>query len=742
MEKKYYAFISYQREDESWAQWLQHQLEHYRLPSNLNGRTDLPKEIRPVFKDTSELNPGNLPQQIHDALEQSQYLIVICSPRSAKSEWVNREAETFIEMGRTDRIIPFIIDGKAFAKNPDEECFPKAIRELPEEQEILGANISEMGRDAASVKVVAQMFGLRFDELWQRYEREQRKKRNRTILGISLLALAAIGVAAWIWRQNVQLKEKDWAMMEGQSRFVSEKANDLTDMGQSDQAQRILIEMFPNDLEKPDRPYTPEAERALRNAYAHNVVVINGDFSDANYSPDGKNIIAVTQDSICLLDAEQGTLIRVLGCYEGAWSAAFSPDGEKVVVGANDFEAEAYYMMVMDADSGKELLRIEGNDEEMASSCFSRDGSHILSLTSDAVRVWDAANGTELFAIKMEESFDFYSTCYTPDNEQIVVVTYDSILRFYDANDGKVLDSKRMDDVRSVDFSDDGTQLACAFANNHDISITMDESGYSRIFHGPSDDEYYVGNAIVRLSPDKKHFITIPADDYVGLQSGPMKIWNADPVDELHETDDGEDTDFEYNNISYSPDGQRYVSTTEDGTLEVKDAASGKVLLTTSIVDEEGYYNTFATFSPDGQQILCFASETEYAAALPTSLSILDATTGEVIHELVGHSDRVTSASFSQDGKRIITSSIDGTIRVWDAEIGEEIYFLDGYEAWNDFITNATFCPDDQHITATFEDGTLRSWRFQPLPELIELTRQRFKDQPLSPEERHQYYWE
>lgn len=60
--KGYFAFISYMREDSKWADWLQHKLEHYRLPSNLNGREDLPKAIRPVFKDTNELNPTYLPQ--------------------------------------------------------------------------------------------------------------------------------------------------------------------------------------------------------------------------------------------------------------------------------------------------------------------------------------------------------------------------------------------------------------------------------------------------------------------------------------------------------------------------------------------------------------------------------------------------------------------------------------------------------------------------------------------------------
>ena len=169
--KGYFAFISYKREDAKWADWLQHELEHYRLPSNLNGREDLPKSIRPVFKDTSELNPTCLPRQIQEALADSRYLIVICSPRSAKSEWVNKEVETFVGMGKTDCIIPFIIEGKTHSGDPATECYPKALRELPPSQEILGANINEYGKKAALVKIVAQMLGLKFDTLWQRTEK-------------------------------------------------------------------------------------------------------------------------------------------------------------------------------------------------------------------------------------------------------------------------------------------------------------------------------------------------------------------------------------------------------------------------------------------------------------------------------------------------------------------------------------------------------------------------------------------
>lgn len=102
--KEYYAFISYKREDEKWAKWLQNKLEHYKFPTNLNGRTDLPKNIRPTFCDVTDLTPGLLAEEIDKALRSSEWLIVVCSPRSAKSPWVCKEAQTFIDLGRADKI--------------------------------------------------------------------------------------------------------------------------------------------------------------------------------------------------------------------------------------------------------------------------------------------------------------------------------------------------------------------------------------------------------------------------------------------------------------------------------------------------------------------------------------------------------------------------------------------------------------------------------------------------------------
>lgn len=109
-DNKYFAFISYDRRDEDWAKWLAHEIEHYHLPTKFNDRSDLPQELRPVFRDVDELSAGNLPDQIKEALNISTNLIVVCSPRSAQSEWVNLEIEEFKRNNGVQHIFPFIVD--------------------------------------------------------------------------------------------------------------------------------------------------------------------------------------------------------------------------------------------------------------------------------------------------------------------------------------------------------------------------------------------------------------------------------------------------------------------------------------------------------------------------------------------------------------------------------------------------------------------------------------------------------
>lgn len=220
----YYAFISYKREDEKWAKWLQKKLESYKLPTTLrNENPDLPNKIRPVFRDQSDLSAGNLKNEIENGLNGSKHLIVICSPRSAKSPWVSKEVLHFIKQNKEDFIIPFIIGGIPNASNPEEECFPEGLRQLNGEKELLGVNINEMGRDAAAIKVIARMFGIRFDSLWQRYEKEKKRKLFTIGTIAALLIFLSISIAGYIANQNSLLQNANEKILVERDRANSER---------------------------------------------------------------------------------------------------------------------------------------------------------------------------------------------------------------------------------------------------------------------------------------------------------------------------------------------------------------------------------------------------------------------------------------------------------------------------------------------------------------------------------------
>jgi WD40 repeat protein len=329
---KYYAFISYNREDEEWAMWLQYELEHYNLPDNLKNREELPKEFRPVFRDIDELKAGDLHGQIYDALKSSMYLIVICSPRSVNSKWVNKEITDFIEIGNEKginnykRVFPFIVEGAPDAQDDAQKCFPKALCDLLEKSniEILRVNVNENGRDRAFVKVLAGMLpdSISFDMLWNRYDRDKMEREHKE-------------------------KEKKDKLLIAQSRFVAEKAQKLIDEGDTDTAIKLALEVLPQDLSNPNRPYCVEAETALRKAVWFDKIqrVFKGHDDQvifASFSPNDDKIVSFSLDeTLRVWDVKDGRMLYTIPIiskrkYTEINSFEFNNEGSLALMLTND----------------------------------------------------------------------------------------------------------------------------------------------------------------------------------------------------------------------------------------------------------------------------------------------------------------------------------------------------------------------------------------------------------------------
>ncbi|MFO7610880.1 MAG: toll/interleukin-1 receptor domain-containing protein [Clostridia bacterium] len=118
----YDAFISYRHTnpDILIAERLHRLLETYKTPHHLvqqGIRSGLPR----VFRDREELpTSSDLNSDIDRALQQSRFLIVICSPRTPESKWVKSEIARFKELHGNDRILAILIEGEPGQSFPPE----------------------------------------------------------------------------------------------------------------------------------------------------------------------------------------------------------------------------------------------------------------------------------------------------------------------------------------------------------------------------------------------------------------------------------------------------------------------------------------------------------------------------------------------------------------------------------------------------------------------------------------------
>ena len=216
-EFKYCAFLGYSQLDNCerrpdapdlclcWGDWLFTALKNFPIPAEftgqLNARAELiPDRFDPIFQDREE-QAGNatLSESVRQALEQSKCLIVICSPRSAKSLHLNEVVRYFKQLGRSNRILPIVIAGEPGASDgnkpgisPDEECFVPALRHPVKPDGMLDISRRELGSifadarhgdlkreilaqdhqnggielETAKIQLIAGVLGVGFNGLW------------------------------------------------------------------------------------------------------------------------------------------------------------------------------------------------------------------------------------------------------------------------------------------------------------------------------------------------------------------------------------------------------------------------------------------------------------------------------------------------------------------------------------------------------------------------------------------------
>lgn len=199
MEKEYTysAFISYSSKDEKVAKALWKKLEHYRLPSVLQKQyEDIPEKMH-VFLDQGDIVPGDTVENaLSRELADSRKLIVICSPESAKSKYVQLEVKNFLALGHSrNDIIPYIIEGEVDKKSPNN-CYVPGLYGRTDKDTINGVSLLRDGKWKAFVGVLANLIDVKFDEIYKR----EKVRKNRFIASVGFLGtIAACFLGIFIW---------------------------------------------------------------------------------------------------------------------------------------------------------------------------------------------------------------------------------------------------------------------------------------------------------------------------------------------------------------------------------------------------------------------------------------------------------------------------------------------------------------------------------------------------------------
>lgn len=279
----YNAFISYRHhpEDIKVAEEIQHRLERYRIPGALRKKG---KKINRIFRDKEELPiTSNISDDISLALENSDFLIVICSVHTCESVWVRREIEAFLKTHDRNRVLTVLVNGEPGDTIPDillneERIDPKtgAKELLPIEPLSCDWRVNRRkARREELPRLAAALLGCGYDELRQR---ERQYRTRRLITGISIALLASICLLSYFIYTSIQIQEANDRLTDAniqirqnleeaqmnQSRYLASSSRQQLEDGDRLLAIRLALEGLPK--QEGDRPYVAEAELALSKA--------------------------------------------------------------------------------------------------------------------------------------------------------------------------------------------------------------------------------------------------------------------------------------------------------------------------------------------------------------------------------------------------------------------------------------------------------------------------------------------
>jgi WD40 repeat protein len=328
---------------------------------------------------------------------------------------------------------------------------------------------------------------------------------------------------------------------------------------------------------------------------------------------------------------------------------AIHPGDQLVASGGDDATVRLWGL----TPSRGPLVLKGGPDDGFAGLAFSPDGKLLAGAAyatriadvdhAKGVWVWEAATGKRVSLLKGHTSW-LNEVTFCPDGKRLASASQDGTARVWDAATGREL----------LTFRGHKEYVAC-----------------------------------LAFSPDGKRIASAVRDD--------VKVWDAATGEVLLELDGGN-----IEALAFAADGRRLVIGGWRG-VKVWDTSTGRE---TRPLAEPGEWVRAVAFSPDGKWLAAGGGrpKARHRPFPPSSeVHLWNAATGQRVHSCQGHTEAVTGVAFSRDGRRLVTASYDGTIRLWDTATGLETFRFEHDPRSGG--GRVTFSPDGKRLAWTGGGG-------------------------------------
>lgn len=472
-EIKYDAFISYRHSelDQFAAITLHKELEAFRLPKaiqkQLKEKGIEKRKIERVFRDRDELPiTNNLADPITNALRNSEYLLVICSPRLSESLWCRKEIETFISMHGREHVFAVLIEGEPAESFPEELLYEEKklldengmerIERVPIEPlaaDIRGENKTKMRKKIKEevLRLAAPMFGCSYDDLKQRH----RERTLRRIITAACVVSAVFGsfglisttMALRIQKQSKQIQEQSVEIqaqadrieeqyqeaLKTNARQMAEDAFESMNNGDMVSAVQTAYDAL-TEMDGADMPYTAEAEYALSTAlqtYRNGAQILpqrllkqDSQINFCKLSPD-LNTLAVVDifGNLTVYRPLTGELL-----YQVEMTGYATYLAEEKVCFLNNSEIvhpmeNGFFIYNFEKDELREF------ESRQASALYAdKAGNYLADIGYDELTVYDSQTMMPVFEMEAEAGESFQQECeFSKEIHGMLAVEYDTL---------------------------------------------------------------------------------------------------------------------------------------------------------------------------------------------------------------------------------------------------------------------------------------------------------------------------